>query len=78
MRHKITFEEAGLALGPESVALADYIDTCRRKRNVIDYMATETGADELVHKANVFVPTEINFEDKKLMRPSPSIENTKQ
>jgi len=40
------------------VALTDYFDARRRKRNVIDYMnssvATETEADELVHKANEF------------------------
>jgi hypothetical protein len=56
--HKVTFEAAALALGPEAAALADYFDTCRRKRNVIDYMnssvATETEADELVHKVNEF------------------------
>jgi hypothetical protein len=44
--------------GPEGVALIDLFDACRRKRNVIDYMnssiATETEADELVHKANEF------------------------
>ena len=42
----------------EAVALADYFDACRRKRNVIDYMnssvATETEADELVSKAHEF------------------------
>jgi hypothetical protein len=56
--HKITFEAAALALGSKAVALTDYFDDCRRKRNVIDYMnssvATETEADELVHKANEF------------------------
>jgi hypothetical protein len=31
--HKITFEAAALALGSEAVALADYFDACRRKRN---------------------------------------------
>jgi hypothetical protein len=56
--HKITFEAAALALGSKAVALADYFDACRRKRNVIDYMnssvATETEADELVYKAHEF------------------------
>jgi hypothetical protein len=40
------------------VALTDYFDACRRRRNVIDYMnssvATETEADELVYKAHEF------------------------
>jgi hypothetical protein len=56
--HKVTFEAAAAALGEKAVELADYFDTCRRKRNVIDYMtssvATDTEADELVRKAQEF------------------------
>jgi hypothetical protein len=56
--HAITFQAAHLAIGSEAAALTDYFDTCRRKRNVIDYdnssVATETEAAELVRKAAEF------------------------
>ena len=56
--HKVTFEAAGLAIGGEAAALSDYFETCRRKRNVIDYMtssvATDTEAEEIVKRANDF------------------------
>jgi hypothetical protein len=56
--HKVTFEAAALAIGASAIALSDYFDACRRKRNVIDYMtssvATETEADEIVIKAQEF------------------------
>lgn len=53
--HKISIESARLALGSSADKYADYFDTCRRKRNVIDYMrshvATETEAKEILGKA---------------------------
>jgi hypothetical protein len=56
--HAITFEAAQLALGSEAAFLIDYLDTCRRKRNLIDYnnssVATETEANELRKKAHQF------------------------
>jgi hypothetical protein len=56
--HKVTFEAAGVAIGGEAAALADYFEACRRKRNVIDYIsssvATDTEADEIVKRANDF------------------------
>ena len=56
--HMVTLEAAAFAIGPTAVAFTDYFDTCRRKRNVIDYMfasvATETEADELLRKARDF------------------------
>jgi hypothetical protein len=56
--HAITFQAAQLALGKTAAALTDYFETCRRKRNVIDYMhssvATDTEADELQQKALEF------------------------
>ncbi len=56
--HKVTFEAAAVAVGDGAVALADYFETCRRKRNVIDYMtssvATDTEAEEIVEHANEF------------------------
>lgn len=56
--HRISFESARLALGAASGKYADYLETCRRKRNVIDYtrcqVATETEAKEILEKAKEF------------------------
>lgn len=56
--HKITFDSIKLALGSGADKYADYFETCRRKRNVIDYtrshVATETEATEIVEKATEF------------------------
>lgn len=57
--HQKTFEAVKTALGsPAADTFADYFDTCRRKRNNIDYdgaeIVTETEADELLEKANEF------------------------
>jgi hypothetical protein len=44
-----------LALGASVSTLASYFDTCRRKRNILDYdnaqVVTETEAKELVQEA---------------------------
>jgi hypothetical protein len=56
--HKITIDAIPLALGAAAGRYADYFDTCRRKRNVIDYtrshVATDTEADEIIRKAKEF------------------------
>jgi len=56
--HQKTFEAAKAALGRPGERYADYFETCRRKRNLIDYdaaeVATETEADELLEKAREF------------------------
>lgn len=56
--HQKTFEAVKAALGRPSEPLADYFETCRRKRNLIDYdaseIATETEAEELLRKAREF------------------------
>jgi len=56
--HKIAFESMRLALGAAAGNHADYFETCRRKRNVIDYthshVATETEAKEILKKAAEF------------------------
>ena len=57
--HRTTFEAVKNAIGTVDVRnLADYFETCRRKRNLIDYDATEvaseTEADELVEKGREF------------------------
>lgn len=56
--HQTTFEALELAMGPPVAALASYFETCRRKRNILDYdraqVVTVTEAQELVQKADVF------------------------
>jgi hypothetical protein len=56
--HQTTFEAAGLVLGAAAGQLTDYFETCRRKRNVIDYdsaeVTTESQAVELLGKANKY------------------------
>lgn len=56
--HKISFESIRLALGRGADKYADYFETCRRKRNTIDYthshVATETEAKEILAKATEF------------------------
>lgn len=56
--HQKTFEAVKTALGKPGEPLADYFETCRRKRNHIDYdaseVATETEAEELLRKAKEF------------------------
>ena len=57
--HRTTFEAVKNAVPSRVVRnLADYFETCRRKRNLIDYDATEvaseTEADELVQKGREF------------------------
>ena len=56
--HKIALDSMKLALGSIADKYADYFETCRRKRNVIDYthshIATETEAKEILDKAREF------------------------
>jgi uncharacterized protein (UPF0332 family) len=57
--HQKTFESVKVALGAVPAEnLADYFETCRRKRNKIDYDAaeivSETEARELLEKAREF------------------------
>lgn len=56
--HQKTFEAVKAVLGKPSEPLADYFETCRRKRNHIDYDAsevvTDTEAQELLEKARKF------------------------
>ncbi len=56
--HKITVGILELALGVGAATYADYFETCRRKRNVIDYtrslVATETEATEILEQATDF------------------------
>ncbi len=56
--HQVSLEAARLAVGRSGAKLLDYFDTCRRKRNRIDYtqsnVATETEAVEIAAKAAEF------------------------
>ena len=57
-RHLTTFEAVEIAMGTSVSELATYFDTCRRKRNQVDYdranAATETEAEDLLSKAEEF------------------------
>lgn len=57
--HRITLESIRLVLGKSADKYADYFETCRRKRNTIDYsrsqVATGTQAKEALQKAEEFV-----------------------
>ena len=50
--HRLTFDAARLAVGSSAVRSLDYFETCRRKRNVIDYarafVARKTEAEAIV------------------------------
>ena len=49
--HQTTIEAAGLALGKEAAAIIQYLELCRRTRNVISYEGDEIGeghANELL------------------------------
>ncbi len=56
--HMTTFEALDIAIGPPVAELVAYFDTCRRKRNQVDYdcanAATETEAVDLLQKAEEF------------------------
>lgn len=56
--HLTTFAALPLAMGADASDLAIYFDTCRRKRNCVDYdyaeAVTETQAAELLDKAAEF------------------------
>jgi SAV_6107-like HEPN len=56
--HRVSLESTKLVLGKPAHKCADYFETCRRKRNTIDYtfsnVATETEAKEILVQANEF------------------------
>ncbi|HEY6347305.1 MAG TPA: hypothetical protein VIY49_37935 [Bryobacteraceae bacterium] len=53
--HLTSFEAVEVAMGAPVSALVAYFDTCRRKRNQVDYdrinAATETETEDLIEKA---------------------------
>jgi hypothetical protein len=56
--HQTTFEALELAMGPGVSNFVAYFDTCRRKRNLVDYdmanVASEMEAVELLEEAEQF------------------------
>ena len=56
--HRVSFESVKLVFGKPADKYADYFETCRRKRNTIDYtfsnVATETEAKEILAQASQF------------------------
>ena len=56
--HRVSLESTKLVLGKAAHKYADYFETCRRKRNTIDYtfsnVATETEAKEIIVQATEF------------------------
>ena len=56
--HVTTFEAVELAMGRSVASLTNYFETCRRKRNMLDYdvanVATDTEVRELIEKAHAF------------------------
>ena len=56
--HRVSLESVKLVLGQPADKYADYFETCRRKRNTIDYtfsnVATETEAKEILIQASQF------------------------
>jgi hypothetical protein len=56
--HENTFTAVELVLGPPGAKYAKYFNTCRKKRNTVDYnlanIITKTELDELLEKAGKF------------------------
>jgi hypothetical protein len=58
--HRVSLESTKLVLRKPAHKYADYFETCRRKRNTIDYtfsnVATETGAKEIRRGQRILQP----------------------
>lgn len=56
--HRVSLESTKLVLGKQTHKYADYFETCRRKRNTVDYtfsnVATETEVKEILGQAAEF------------------------
>jgi SAV_6107-like HEPN len=56
--HKVAIDAIALTVGNRGKRYVDYFETCRRKRNVIDYtrahVATDSEADEILKMATEF------------------------
>jgi hypothetical protein len=56
--HQVSYEAAELAIGSSVSKLTPYFETCRRKRNTLDYdvanVVSDTEAGELLQKAQEF------------------------
>ncbi len=51
--HHTSFEAAKIALGTEGIDLCSYFDTCRRKRNKIDYDFAQVAANNSILKVRI-------------------------
>ncbi len=65
--HRVSLESTKLVLGKPTHKYADYFETCRRKRNTIDYtfsnVATETEAKEILIQASEFYSEVEDYEN---------------
>jgi hypothetical protein len=56
--HATTLEAVALIFGPAQQKLMDYFDTCRQKRNQVNYdhagLTSDAEANELIERANEF------------------------
>lgn len=56
--HRVSIDCLQLIFGKSIDGFIDYLETCRRKRNVIDYMhshlTSDTEAEEIVRQAQLF------------------------
>jgi microsomal dipeptidase-like Zn-dependent dipeptidase len=57
--HQTSFEAIELAMGSQVATHSALFETCRRKRNIVDYdmsgIATRSEVDELIKEATAFV-----------------------
>lgn len=66
IRHHFTlFEAMKGIMGEDYYELADYFDSCRAKRNIIDYSCpgeiSETEAKELIKEAKIFIKVVVKW-----------------
>lgn len=56
--HMTTFQAVKLAMGPQIDTMAAYFDSCRRKRNTVDYdmsgVVSETEVNELIQETESY------------------------
>jgi hypothetical protein len=50
--HRVTIDAITLAVGNSGQRYADYLETCRRKRNVIDYTRAQVATDSEAEKSS--------------------------
>ena len=68
--HKMTFYSANLALGSGADKYADYFETCRRKRNVIDYTRSHVATDTALNRSSRKRRSSVNLSNPGSTRSS--------